>query len=84
MLIQKSTEFYIHLNAKDKNGGSTAFHWACKLGKTRIVEMMIENFETFKKYQLLENFETFKIDLATKDNFGMTGVQIAKNHQKND
>ena len=31
MLIEKSTEFNIDLNAKDDLGGSTAYHLACRL-----------------------------------------------------
>ena len=35
MLVQKSDEFNIDLNAKDING-KTAFHWACKEGEKKM------------------------------------------------
>ena len=68
MIIQKSTEFNIDLNAKDKSG-RTAFHWACLSGhgtKSSIMEMM------------LNNGESFKIDFTATDNMGKTGLQLAE------
>ena len=47
MLIQKSAEFNIDLNAKDEDG-MTAFHLACTRGRKNIVEMIIDNAESFK------------------------------------
>ena len=51
--------------------GRTAFHFACFCDKTNIVEMM------------LDNAESFKLDLITKDNNGRTGFQCAKLHRRN-
>ena len=56
ILIQKSGEFNIKLNAEDKNG-QTAFHMACDRGKTSIVEMMIANGKSFN-LDLLGIFQT--------------------------
>ena len=66
MLIQKSIEFNIDLNAKT-NRGETAFHFVCYGGHETIVKMMIENAKFFK------------IDLTSKNNCGDNGFQIAKN-----
>ena len=69
MLIQKSAEFNIELNAKD-GYGKTAFHVACescnRTGNTTTVNKM------------MENAVYFGFDLKAKDNFGRTGFQIAK------
>ena len=62
MLTQKSAEFNIDLNAKDK-GGITAFHFACSRGWKIIVEMIIDNTESFKA------------DLTKKDSLVRTGLQ---------
>ena len=59
-LMQKSAD----INAKDEMG-RTAFHWACNLGCKGIVEMMIDNAESFK------------LDLMAIDNDGKTGFQLA-------
>ena len=67
MLMQKSSENNIDLNAKDI-WGLTAFQCACMDGKLETVEMM------------LENAETFKINLTVKDSSGFTGFQVAKCH----
>ena len=69
MLMQKSVDFNIELNAKD-GLGLTAFHTACCLGNTRIVEMMIDKAERFK------------IELTAKTKRGETGFDIAKTNGK--
>ena len=69
MLLQKSKEFKIKLNAKDKNG-QTAFHLACKRGYTSIVKIMIENSDSIR--------------LGLRDNDGKTGFQLAQGDQKTD
>ena len=46
MLIKKSTEFNIDLNAKDVFG-ETAFHHACRNGHSLIVETLIQNSTEF-------------------------------------
>ena len=65
MLVQKSADLNIDLNAKDQSG-MTAFHLACFRGKKDIVEMMI-NYA-----------DSFKIDLVAKDLDGQTGFSWAK------
>ena len=71
MLIQKSTEFNIDLNARDEDG-KTAFHFACRYGRKDVVEMMVYNTDFFK------------IDLKAKDKHGKTGFQYAKEQRRND
>ena len=71
MLLQKSKEFKIQLNAKD-NKGQTAFHLACKRGKTSIVKIMIENSDSIG------------LDLRLRDNDGKTGFQLAQEYQQTD
>ena len=41
MLIQRSAEFNIDLNARD-NIGKTSFHWACESGNLMMVEILIQ------------------------------------------
>ncbi len=72
MLIQISFELNIELNAKDILNGMTPFHWACHNSNTNILEM------------ILENAESFKIDIKIRDKFGRTGFQHAKNSGKTD
>ena len=69
MLVLKSTEINIDLNAKDEEG-MTAFHLACMWGNERIVGMMIDNAKSFK------------LDFITIDNNGRTGFQCAKHHER--
>ena len=64
MLIQKSTELNVELNAKD-NSGKTAFHITCVKGHSEIVEMLIQ-----KSIEL-------KIELNAKDIHGWTGFHHA-------
>ena len=71
-LLQNSTVFNIQLNIKDKIYGKTAFHMACKRGHLSIVELMIENRESFN------------LDLSAKDNHGRTGYQVAKEFGQTD
>ena len=47
MLLKKSTEFKIELNAKDKYG-MTAFLWACSNGQLKIAEMLLQKSPEFK------------------------------------
>ena len=74
MLMKNSAEFNIDLNAKDDNNsmtdGWTAFHLACLYGRTKIVDMM------------MDNSELFKLDLVAKDNTGQTGYMLAKHVRK--
>ena len=58
--MQKFAEFRNH---KDKNG-RTAFHWACRWGKTSNVNV------------ILDNGKSHRIDLTIKDNTGRTGFQL--------
>ena len=64
MLIQKSVEFKIDLNAKDF-GGFTAFENACLSGHTKIVEM------------LLEKSDEFNIVFKPNNNFKQTAFHLA-------
>ena len=70
MLKQKSAEFNIELNAKDKYG-TTAFHLACENGHSKVSEMLIQKsaevnitlgllLQFFSK-SLLYQFEEVKI-----------------------
>ena len=65
MLVQKSAEFNIDLNAKDVEG-STAFHSACLMEEKKIVKMMVHLAKSFK------------LDLNAKNNDGQTGYEVAK------
>ena len=60
-----SAKFNIELNAKDIYG-DTAFHDACKIGNTCIVDMMINNSEPLK------------LDLAARNDRDETGFQFAQ------
>ena len=71
MLIKKSAEIYIALNAKDQNG-KTGFHLACQNSRLSIVEMM------------LKEAKSFKLELTMKDNDGRSGFQLAKELRKFD
>ena len=64
MLMQKSVELQIDLNAKNESG-ITAFYSACLMGRTETVE------------KIIENADYGKIDLKAQ-NRGMTGFQIAE------
>ena len=49
IIIQKSVDLNIDFNSDDDDDdGNTAFHVACYWGKTGIIEMMINNSESFK------------------------------------
>ena len=63
--MEKSDELNINLNAESYNG-QTGFHLACLFSHVSIVEMF------------LENSESYKLNLETKDNHGKTGYKIAK------
>ena len=63
MIMKNSVKFNIELNAKD-NYGSTAFHFACRYGKTSIVDMMINNSESLK------------LDLTSRNNDRETGFEF--------
>ena len=65
--MQKSTELNIELNSKDVDG-LTAFHWACRSGYSKIVEM------------LLQKSGNLNIDLTAIGNNGRTGFQLAKEY----
>ena len=71
MLMKNSAEFKINLNAKS-NGGMTAFHMACKRGRTSIVDIM------------MNNSESFNLNLTVRDNHGKTGFQLAQARGKTD
>ena len=60
MLIEKSAELNIDLNAKG-SGGRTAFHWTC-WGHTNLAEMF------------MQKSAEFNIDLNTKQNADRTTV----------
>ena len=67
MILQKSKEFNIDLNAKTTNG-MTALHYAVKNGDTKLVEMIIQkstecNIDLNAKNK---NNQT-ALDLACKD-----------------
>ena len=47
MLIEKSFEFGIDLNAKTKAYGTTAFHLACKFGYKDTVNILMEKSSTY-------------------------------------
>ena len=64
MLIQKSTDFNINLNAKGDHG-QTVFHFACKNGKSKIAEI------------LMKKSVEFSINLNALDNFRRTGFHLA-------
>ena len=64
MLVQKSAEFNIDLNAKDYLGW-TPFHFACFYNCTKTAEM------------LLQKSTEFNIDLNTKDYVGRTPFNSA-------
>ena len=69
MIIQKSPEFNIELNAKDEDG-QTAFHVASSYGNTKSLDIMIENSKIFG------------LDITLKDNNGRTRFQLAKQKQQ--
>ena len=62
MLIQKSDELNINLNAVNliRKEGRTAFQWSCENGNFKIIEV------------LMENSIEFSIDLNAKDSGGYT------------
>ena len=62
LILQKSAEHNIDLNAKDKNG-KTAFHFASKFGYLYIMKM------------LAKNSEKLRIDLMAKDNGNKAGFE---------
>ena len=68
--MQKSVQLDINPNDKDKHRGWTAFHLACICDKTSIVEMM------------LDNAESFNLDFTVKEQSGKTGYEIAKEYGK--
>ena len=72
MLMQKSAEFGINLNAKDNISGRTAFHLACAFGKTEIARMIVQ-----KSTEL-------NIELNNKNRYGWTAFQLASNHGRVD
>ena len=63
ILIQKSVEFNIDLNAFKSTSGSTAFHLACMFHKKSIVEMMLDNVES--------------INFTVKCDIGITGFEYS-------
>ena len=65
MIMKKSVEFNIDLNAKNYDGDTT-FHFACLWGETSIVDMMINNSESVN------------LDLTARNNYGQTGFQLAE------
>ena len=71
LLIQKSAQFNIELNARD-NEGFTAFHLACMEGRTSTVEIM------------MNNAKSFKLDLTAIDKGNRTGFQLAEHFRKKD
>ena len=62
--MKNSAKFNIELNVKT-NGGWTAFNLACRDGRIRIVDMMINNSESLN------------LDLVARDIIGRTGFQWA-------
>ena len=56
----------------EQNYGRTALHRACITGHIRIVEMMIEQSESFE------------LDLKAEDSQGRTGYQLARRYKKTD
>ena len=42
LMIESSKDFDIDLNAGDDDYGLTAFHYACRIGRTELVSMMLE------------------------------------------
>ena len=64
ILLNKSNEFAIDLNIKDRFG-RTAFHRACENGHSEIVEMLIKNASSTN------------IDLNIKDRIGCTAFHCA-------
>ena len=71
MIMKNSAKFNIELNAK-ANYGSPAFHYACRYGRTSIVEMMINNSESLK------------LDLTARNKYGETGFQLAQDWGRTD
>ena len=69
MLMKMYFELKIDINSKNQNG-RTAFHLACINGTIGIVDMMIENMQSFN------------LDLEAKDNAGKSGFQLAKIFKK--
>ena len=65
MLIQKSAELNIDLNAKDRMFDRTAFHLACENGHSKIAEMLIQKSAEFN------------IELNAKDKYGTTAFHLA-------
>ena len=70
MLIQKSDELNIDLNAVDytRSEGRTAFQWVCAVGNSEIVKI------------LMENSIEFSIHLNAKDKVGYTAFHNACEH----
>ena len=64
MLLKKSAECNIDLNAKD-NHGLTSFIWACKNGHLKIAEMLVKKSTEYN------------IDVNAKDGYGKTGFHNA-------
>ena len=66
LLVEKSSEFKIDLNSKEKYYGATAFHLACVNFNKRIIDMMVESVDSFN------------INLKIKDKNGMDGFTAAR------
>ena len=64
MLISKSAELKIDLNAKGKLG-MTAFNYACQEGQLKIVEMLVQKSADYL------------IEIDVKNNYGYTAVHTA-------
>ena len=69
--MKNSSELKIDLNTAD-NCGLTAFHLACRNGRIRIIDMMIEQSEFLE------------LDLKAEDRDDKTGYQLAKYHERTD
>ena len=67
MILQKSKEFNIDLNAKTTNG-MTALHYAVRNGDTKLVEMIIQKSTECN------------IDLNAKNKYNQTAFGLACNH----
>ena len=69
MIIEKSQDFNIELNARGLDG-RTGFHLVCQSGLTKTIECMIDNSVLFG------------IDLTIKDIWGRSGFQLAVDSQQ--
>ena len=67
MLIEKSYEFGIDLNAKTKAYGTTAFHLACKFGHMDTAKILMEKSSTYNN------------NLNAKDKIRWTALHYACN-----